>query len=446
MANTREELVNRFVAFSGAGKVQSAIGVAQPNGDIDTRDKCTITREEVVTRRDVRDCRDEDLTDSQIITRLARYTLNYAEVTPQILARWFALFAGASAAPVGTPADEVQSLTRTGTVSGGTFRINLTLEGRTVQTKDIAWNASNADILAALTTSRMFFIHPGDITIGGTWGTAITITFTNRLGDANLPAVTITNNLTGSAPGISVAQVTPGDQNYHALTRATSRIKKRFSFVLGYEDNTGTIEKYADYVCESFQPQSSLSTDPSLTVTILGPWDYDSLEPTFTVPACVNPDPLRTEDCKLEVNGTFQTQDLNSLTNNLNDNVPIDRLSAFAYDGIEVQALVRGRQPNYQSSASVFGIQDAAVYVLAQNERTQAPVEVIEHYGLPGNRFSLIYPNAKVRFQGNRTTFVGAAEFGAINIDIVPFVDGVNPPISGEAYLAQSTQFLVASS
>lgn len=445
MSNTREELVNRFVAFSGVGKVQSAIGTAQPNGDIDTRDKCTITREEVIVRRDIRDCRDEDLTDSQILTRLARYTLVYAEITPQLMARWAAWFFGASAAATGTPADEVQTLTRTGTVSGGTFKINLTLEGRTVQTKDIAWNASNSEILAALTTSRMFFIHPGDVAVTGSWGTAITLTFGSRLGKANLPAVTITNNLTGSTPGISVAQITPGDQNYHALTRATSRIKKRFSFVLGYEDNTGTIEKYADYVCETFQPQSSLTSDPSLTVTILGPWDYDSPEPAFSVPACVNPNPLRTEDCKLEVNNAFQTQDLNTLTNNLNDNVPTDRLSAFAYDGIEVQSLVRGKQPSYTSSASVFGIYDAAVYILAQNERTQAAVEIVEHYGLPGNRFSLIYPAAKVRFQNNRETFVGAAEFSAINLEFVPLVDGVNPPVKAEAYLDQTAQFLVSS-
>lgn len=445
MPNTREELVNRFVAFNGAGKVQSAIGVAQPNSDIDTRDKCTITREEVITRREVRDCRDEDLVDSQILTRLARYTLVYNEITPQLYARWFAWFAGGSAAPTGAPTNEVQSLTRGGTVSGGTFRINLTLEGRTVQTKDIQWNASNADIQSALTTSRMFFIHPGDVAVGGTWGSAITLTFGGRLADANLPSVAITNTLTGSSPVITVAQVTAGDQNFHALTRALSRVKQRFTFVLGYEDNTGTLEKYDDYVCETFQPGSSLSSDPSLTVSIVGPWDYDSLEPTFDVPDCVNPDPLRTEDCKLEVNGAFQTQDLNSLTNNLNDNVPVDRLSAFAYDGIEVQALVRGKQPNYSSTASVFGIQDAAVYILAENERTQAPVNVIQHYGLPGNRFSLIYPNAKVRFQNNRGTFVGAAEFSAINIEIVPFVDGVNPPIKAEAYLDQTTQFLVSS-
>ncbi|WP_460996886.1 hypothetical protein, partial [Staphylococcus aureus] len=67
------------------------------------------------------------------------------------------------------------------------------------------------------------------------------------------------------------------------------------------------------------------------------------------------------------------------------------------------------------------------------------------HYGQPGNRFSLIYPNAKVRFQGNRDSFVGAAEFSAINVDFVPFIDGLNPPIEAEAYIDQTAQFLVSS-
>lgn len=434
MANTRDELVNRFVAFSGQGKVQSAIGTAQPNADIDTRDKCTITREEVITRRDVRDCRNEDLTDSQIITRLARYTLNYAEITPQLYARWFSWFAGASAAPTGTPANEVQTLTVS---ADGT--LSLTLEGRTVTTKTIASaGITAAKIQAALTTSRMFFIHPGDVVVTGTGPFTLTFPHTGRLGRANLPLVVGTG-------GMVVTASANGDQNYHAFTRSASRVKKRFSFILGYEDNTGTLEKYADFVCETFQPQASLTADPSLTVTILGPWDYDSLEPTYTVPDCVNPDPLRSEDCKLEVNGAFQTADLNTMANNLNDNVPVDRLSAFEYDGMEVQRLLRGKQPTYNSTASIFGISDAAVYILAENERTQAAVDIIQHYGLPGNRFTLIYPNAKVRFQNNREAFVGAVEFAAINLEFVPFVDGVNPPINGEAYLDQTAQFLVSS-
>jgi hypothetical protein len=436
MANTREELVNRFIAFNGAGKIQSAVGTAQPNADIDTRDKCTITREEIIVRRDVRDCRNEDLVSSDILTRLARYTLVFAEVTPQILARFFALCFGAAAAPTGSPANEVQTITVTG---DGT--LSLTLEGRTVTTKTIPAAATAAQIQAALTAARMRFIHPGDVVITGTG--PFTATFGGRLAHANLATMVGTG-------GFAVAASANGAQKFHAFSRATSRTKVPFSFALGYEDNTATIEKYADYVCESFQPSANLDGDPALTVTLLGPWDYDSLEPTLTIPDCVNPTPLRTEDCTVEINSVFETADVNTVTNNLNDNVPVDRLSAFSYDGIDVQRLLRGKQPTYTAAASIFGLagagSDTAPAVLAQNERSQAAVPVIEHFGLPGNRFSLIYPNAKVRFQPNRETYVGAAEFTAVNLDIVPTKDGNNPPVKAEAYVDQTTAFLVASS
>jgi hypothetical protein len=564
MANTREELVNRFFAVNGAGKIQSADGVALANGDIDTREKCTITREEVITRRERRDCRNEDIVSSDILTRLARYTLNFAEVTPQIMARYFAWFAGGAAGPTGTPANEVQNINYSGTVNSGTFKLKMTLEGRVVTTKAIAYNASTVDLIAALTAARMLYIHPGDITaLGGikqvetlaivgtanangnlpvtvtaansvalaagkvinvailnldtntavagkvraalaadvdvaafftisgaganvigtaktpaanditmdfsntgvlgitagssantTAGVAgtiwaangINLTFANRLAHANLPLFEVVESTVGGGGSVVVTSVTNGDQNYHAFTRATARTKVKVTFALGYEDMTGTIEKFADYVVETFQPSANLDGDPALVVSLLGPWDHDSLEPGLTIPDCVNPTPLLTEDCKIEIDGSFQTADLNTLTNNLNDNVPTDRLSAFQYDGIDVQRLIRGKQPTYTGSTSIFGLAgagtDATVATLAQNERTSTGVPVIQHYGMPGNRFTLIYPNAKVRFQNNRDAFVGAAEFSAIQLELVPQKDGANAPIKGEAYLNQGTAFL----
>lgn len=570
MANTREELVNRFFAINGAGKIQAALGTAQPNADIDTRDKCTITREEIIVRRDLRDCRNEDMVGSDILTRLARYTLVYAEITPQILSRWFALYLGGAANPTGAQANEIQAITRVGTVSGGGFKLRATLEGRSVTTKIINWDDTTALIQSKLTAARMRFIHPGDVVVSslgvkqketlvivGTasgsgdlpvtvkaagsvalsgagktinvailtgdiasvvagkvrvalaadtdvaaffavtgaganvvlealaaaandstmdvsntavlgmtaassanttagvattgWGsTGMIATFGGRLAHADIPILEVVESTVTGGGSIAVTQITAGSQNFHGLTRATSRVKLPFTFALGYEDAVGTIEKYADYVCESFQPSASLDGDPALTVTILGPWEYDSLEPTLTIPDCVNPTPLRTEDCTVEINSVFETADVNSVTNNLNDNVPLDRLSAFAYDGIDVQRLLRGKQPTYTAAASLFGLagagSDTAPAVLAQNERSQAAVPVIEHYGLPGNRFSLIYPNGKVRFQTNRETYVGAVEFTAVNLDIVPFKDGTAAPVKGEAYVDQATAFLVASS
>ena len=82
MANTRQVLNDRFIVFNGAGKKQSAQGTGLANGDLDTRIKCAITREEVIARRDVRDCMDQDQISSEIVSRFARYTLAITELTP----------------------------------------------------------------------------------------------------------------------------------------------------------------------------------------------------------------------------------------------------------------------------------------------------------------------------------------------------------------------------
>lgn len=450
MANTREELVNRFFAISGVGKIQAAVGTGMANASIDTRDKCTITREEVITRRDIRDCRDEDMTDSQIVTRLGRYTLNYTEVTPQIEARWAAYFFGTAAAPTGAPANEVQTLTRSGTVSGGSFTLAMTLEGRLVTTKPIAWNATTTDIQNALTASRMLYIHPGDVVVTGDW-TGMVLTFGGRLAHADLPLMVVDNGLITGGGSVAIAQTTAGAQYHHVISRSTSREKVRFTFALGYEDQTSSIEKYIDYAVESINPQASLTTDPSFQVVIIGPWDYDSLEPTLTIPDCVNPNPLRTEDCRVKVDGNFESSDVNSVNTTLNDNIPLDRLSAFPYDGIDVQTIIRGKQPSYNTLASIFGAHvdtgDALavnnhVWKLAHEERTQSPVVVQTMYGMPGNRFQIDQPKSKVRFQNNRETFVGAAEISAVNIEALPFKDTTNPPVSAEAWIDQSTAFL----
>ncbi len=446
--NTRMQLSDRFFVVSGAGKVQPAWDVAMLNADLDTRDKCEITREEVIDRREIRDCRDQYFQDSKINTRLARWTLNYNEVTPQIIARWTALKEGTAAAPTGTPADEIQTLTRSGTVSGGTFTISLELEGRLVTTKPIAWNASNADIAAALTASRMRYIQPGDVTIGGTWGTAITITFPNtgRLGRANLPLLTVDDALlTGSTPAIVVAQTTPGEQNFHDLARSATKAKKYLSFALGWDEDIDRVEKYINHVVESVTVSASLDNQMTLQVVLVGEWEYDTIETAFSIPECVNIDALQTTDCRIEIDSQWESTDINSVTATIADNVPVDRLSAFGFDSVDVQTLRRGNQPADTLQMSVFGSQTDHVYELAQNERTQSPVPVRLHFGMPGDRATWYFPKTKLRFQTNREGFVGDGQYSIINLEGVPFRDGANVPFDSEAYLDQGTAFLLAS-
>lgn len=560
MANTRQVLTDRFIVFSGEGKKQTAFGTPLVNADIDTRDKCDITREEAVDRRVYMDCRNEDPASSKIVMRLARYTLNYTEVTPQILARWTAYKEGAVASPTGSSTDETQTLTYSGSVTGGTFTLAMTLEGRTVTTKPIAYNATPAQVAAALTAARMKFIEPGDIiatggvkqketltvagtantddnlgvtvtaagatalvsgkvvevaiangdtaaqvaekirttlgldadvsgffTISGTsaevvleakaaaandatmavaystehgmtgatsadttagvdgdiWGSnPLTLAFDERLGNANLPLLTVDNtNITGGGT-IVAAQTQAGDQYYHAITRSTSRVKPFVSFCIGWDTDTDRVEKYADYVVESLSVSAALDGDVSLQVVLVGPWEYDSIETAFNIPDCDNIDPLQTKDCRVQIDSVWQTTDIASLTADTNDNVPVDRLSAFAFDGIDIENLERGRQATNAFTASIFGSEVDALYELAHEERTKNPVAVNLHFGMPGNRCSWHFPKAQVMFQTNRMSFTGDAQYSTLQIEALPLKNNTAAPFNATAYVDQSTAFL----
>jgi hypothetical protein len=100
----------------------------------------------------------------------------------------------------GAAANQVQTVTPTGTISGGTFR--LTVFG--TQTGDIAFNAAVATIKAAIDA----VIPSNTITVGGTVATAaFTLTFT---GYGNVPLVTVQPTLTGTNPLLTPAITTPG--------------------------------------------------------------------------------------------------------------------------------------------------------------------------------------------------------------------------------------------
>lgn len=564
--NTKQVLNDRFIAVNGAGMKQSAIGTPLLNEDLDTRDKCTVTREEIVTRKEYRDCRDEDLVAAKVDTRAARYTLDYQEVTPQIIARWKALLQGAAIAPVGTPINEVQALARSGSVSSGAFAVSLTLEGRTVTSKPIPWNATESQIRAALTAARMNFIQPGDIavesgaaqieqlvvdgtanesedlavtvvaagrpalagagktiqvaiadtdtaaivagkiraaliadadighpttgffTITGTgvnvfatanakaandvtmaisyenahgmtgatstnsvagvaindWAAGMRITFTGRLANANIPMLVINNDNIGGGGSVEVTSITNGDQNTHEITRSTGREKARVTFALGWDTVADRVEKYADFAVESVTISASLDGNVTLQVSLIGPWEYDSIEEAFDIPECVNIDALQTRDVRLLVNGQWQTGDLNSISLVANDNIPMDRLSAFAFDGMDIQNIERGRQPSYTINMSIFGSETDAIYQIAQNERTQEDIPIEVHFGMPGNRYTWLFPAVELRFENNRMGTAGEAQYGTIQLVGVPFADGLNPPLSGEAKLDQDVAFLLS--
>lgn len=107
--------------------------------------------------------------------------------------------------------DEVQTVTITGTPTGGTF----TLTFRGVTSAGIAYNASAAVVRAAL--EAMSTIGVGNVNVGGGPGpgTPWTVTFINTLGRQNVPQMTASAaGLTGgTSPAVAVTTSTAGDNS-----------------------------------------------------------------------------------------------------------------------------------------------------------------------------------------------------------------------------------------
>lgn len=447
MAANPQRLINRYFAINGAGKVQSAWDTPQPNADINTRERCDVTVEDVLSEETIYDCEGRDVDDVTVNTWIKRFTLNFPTVRPSHLARYAALFFGSVQSPTGTPADEVQTLTRSGTVSGGTFTLGLTLEGRSGVTANIAYDATAAQIQAALTKKSATIerlIKSGDVAVTGDWTTGIVFTFSGRLAKANLPLLTVDDaNITGGG-SLEIAETTAGEQYYHAISRSTSDSKAAFSFVLGYKTGSQPAEKFYNAVVERFEPVINRNGNVGLTVSILA--NYEPEEVTgFSVPACANYEPLKAADCRIEVDSEWKTLDIFSQTQTFDDNVPIDA-DTFGFDGYDPDALERGDQPAYSMSALIFGAPTDATDNLAVAVKNREKIEYVTHFGFPGDRFTLTYPKLLVKPQTNSRQHAGARNKSVIALDGVPTRDGGNPPVSAEAYISQSTAFLVASS
>lgn len=165
--------------------------------------------------------------------------------------------------------DEVQTLTESGTITGGTY--TLTVLGAT--TTALAYNANAATVQAAIraaiaadpNVSAAYKEIGDDITVTGAGGVdtaVLTVTFNGEIG-ADVPAITAnTASLTGTTPGITVATTTPG--------------------VAGATDGRSNTANIVG-ICDTFLPYQLLERDCEVAVvyeaTVVQAWciEYNAL-------------------------------------------------------------------------------------------------------------------------------------------------------------------------
>jgi hypothetical protein len=115
----------------------------------------------------------------------------------------------------GSPVNEVQTLTVTGTPTGGTFRLSF----RGVQTAAIAFSATAAAIQAAL--EALSTVGVGNVVCAGgpLPGSPVTITFQGTLAGQNQPMIAVASQAFtgGTTPAATVAETTPGVGLYDPL-------------------------------------------------------------------------------------------------------------------------------------------------------------------------------------------------------------------------------------
>jgi hypothetical protein len=109
--------------------------------------------------------------------------------------------------------DEVQTITIGGTPTGGSFKLKF----KSFTTAAISWSATNNTLVANIDAALEALPNIGT---GGTTtavGTmtagvgTITVTFAGALGKKAVPTMSVaSNDLTGTAPTVAIAETTPG--------------------------------------------------------------------------------------------------------------------------------------------------------------------------------------------------------------------------------------------
>src|SRR5204863_6355008 len=122
-------------------------------------------------------------------------------------------------AKTGTGANEVQTLTFGGTITGGAFTITMALATGPLTSQPIAWSSTPATLLAniqAAVTSVISGVSGATATVVNTNPTGtgpFTITFGGALAGTNLAQMTVASSLSGTGASVSAGTSTEGGRD-----------------------------------------------------------------------------------------------------------------------------------------------------------------------------------------------------------------------------------------
>jgi hypothetical protein len=132
-----------------------------------------------------------------------QFSVKFLESNPNVLGLTYRT--GTTPTPSGTSTNEVQTVTITGTPTGGSF----ILDFNGAPTGDIAYNAAASAVQTAL--QGLSTVGAGNVTVSGSAGGPYTVTFAGSLAAAQVPQMVAASNLTGgTSPAVNIATTTQG--------------------------------------------------------------------------------------------------------------------------------------------------------------------------------------------------------------------------------------------
>jgi hypothetical protein len=427
-----------FFAWSSDFKQQSAIDVPLDNADLDILLPLTESTKPQKERNteEIYDCDGVHIRKTYINTELLRW--NFAvQPSARMFGGFMALARGGITAYSGTATNEVKTLTTDAT--GGYFTLSMTFEGRTGTSEPILYNDTAAVIKEKL--ERMIRpIEAGDITtVTGTLATSLVITFGGKLAATNLPDWTIDNtNLTGGSATVTQGTTTQGASKLLTITRQTTSPMVLTSFMLGYRGDTATFRKYYNQAVNKLVLTIEKGQISRLEIELIGSTRFTE-EPTFTIPDCVNYDPIRSIDTRFEVDSNWVTGETRRAVRTLDNQMATD-VEAFPFDAIYMQKFLRGRRPVESLEFSVDGCETDDIFTWAE-ALTNKPVNV--YFGSPSNRCKDIFPKVELSEGNPPVAYAQSTGLSYLNLLGKPLKDATLGTYSKmEYYENSSTPFL----
>lgn len=392
-------------------------------------------------REEQRSCDAVYVVIEELTGKIARFTLGF-NGTAKFAAGWFAYLQGVAAAPTGTPANESQTLTLGGATAGD-FALAFDFEGLSGTSSLIDFDATAAQIQAALEALRP--IKAGNVAVSGSVGGPFTISFAGgNLANANLPLFTVDDDNTTGGTGVQIAAGTNGANKLHLITRSTDETPVQFSLIEGFDGETNGIKRYKNLVLGDYTVAINRRGKMSITVVAYGDPTPEILS-GYSIPACDNPAPVKAKDTRIYVGSPIDdyiTGDFRELTYTESNNIDVSE-DALRFDDITPDQLESG-DPTASLNALILGSPTSELYAFAEDEN-EAFAPFTLSLGRPGERLSIIAPNAQFRLDDGLIEFVGTRNRSAFRVIARPSPDGSNVVTRGEYHGAFTGQFLLSS-